>query len=88
MAAFWTNRVCAPWRKSIFQTKGRETIDRARSRAGRNGSRVALLHHHRFFVAELAAIFCAVCPMIICNAFNPSVRAAGPGCRMSGDLIS
>jgi hypothetical protein len=27
-------------------------------------------------------------PMIACSAARPSVRAAGPGCRISGDLIS
>jgi len=26
--------------------------------------------------------------MMTCSAFNPSVKAAGPGCKIIGDLIS
>jgi hypothetical protein len=34
MAAFWTSRVCAPWRRCIFQTKAWETLSRGHRQLG------------------------------------------------------
>jgi hypothetical protein len=49
---------------------------------------LALLQHHQYSVSDIAPVFCSACSMMTCSAFYPSVKAAGPGCEIIGDLIS
>lgn len=70
----------------IEQLHWRANPDRMRPQT--HSAAMAVFQHHASSLGDGALVLYSLCSMIACSAFNPSVRAAGPGCRMIGDLIS